>query len=61
MALLLNLTSFRIPPYTVIRDEQPFTAILDGILETLADPSAPFEALQEAKDLAEAINEGDLP
>jgi hypothetical protein len=61
MALLLNLTSFRLPPYTEVRDGQTVTGAIREILGILESPSSTGKDLEAAKHLAQELNHGHLP
>ncbi|MCZ6670074.1 MAG: sialidase family protein [Acidobacteria bacterium] len=61
LALLLNLTSSRLSPFVQVRDGESVVESIASIVEILESPASTIAELEMAKDLAEAINQGDFP
>ena len=61
MALLLNLASLRIATYTEVSSDDTCGEAIDYIITILNNTGSPKEALEDAKDIAEDINNGKLP
>jgi hypothetical protein len=61
MALLLNVVSGRLSPFAEVGRGLRASDAARSIIGTLTDPGATPEALESAKALAEALNEGRIP
>lgn len=60
-ALLLNLTTERLPPFFDVGDGRSVIDSIGMIIDVLEDPEATHTDLEGAKNLAEAINQGEFP
>jgi len=61
MALVLNIVSGRLTPFTEVRTGLEAGEAAGWIIEIAEDPASTLEELEAAKELAEAINEGPIP
>jgi hypothetical protein len=61
MALFLNLTSERIPPYLEVRDDETVADAIASLAAVLDDSASPVEILETAKATAAALNDGRIP
>ena len=61
MALLLNLVSDKLATFTVVSSDDDAAEAIIHINSLLNDPGSTDTDYEKAKDIAEAINSGDLP
>ncbi|HET6278512.1 MAG TPA: hypothetical protein VFG08_06995, partial [Candidatus Polarisedimenticolia bacterium] len=60
-ALLLNLTTERLPPFFDVGGGRSVVDSIGMIIGVLDDPETTYNDLEAAKNLAEAINQGEFP
>ncbi len=60
MALLLNLSDFRLPARLPLVDGGLVIEAAWSIIDVVEDPASTRSALQSARDLADGINKGHL-